>query len=132
MMSKFISGSPLGRAGRERNLQASADRLHSTSTKSKCASFDGRECLREADAGTAAPTDAACHAADELERWFAYLTTQLTQRGVHKSVQALEADVRAWVQQWNTNPKPFVWTKTAEEILNSLARYLQRISDAEH
>jgi transposase len=69
---------------------------------------------------------------NQVERWFAYLTTQLTSRGVHKSVQALEADVRDWVAQWNTNPKPFVWTKTAEEILNSLARYLQRISGAEH
>jgi transposase/transposase-like protein len=69
---------------------------------------------------------------NQVERWFAYLTTQLTQRGVHTSVQALEADVRDWVQHWNTNPKPFVWTKTAEEILNSLAQYLQRISGAEH
>src|SRR4051794_23431362 len=69
---------------------------------------------------------------NQVERWFAYLTTQLTQRGVHKSVQALEADVRDWIAQWNTNPKPFVWTKTAEEILNSLARYLQRISGAGH
>jgi transposase len=69
---------------------------------------------------------------NQVERWFAYLTTQLTQRGVHKSVQALEADVRDWITQWNTNPKPFVWTKTAEEILNSLARYLQRISGAGH
>ncbi|MGI5200441.1 hypothetical protein ACQEU6_02370 [Spirillospora sp. CA-108201] len=68
---------------------------------------------------------------NQVERWFAYLTAQLTERGVHKSVQALEADVRAWGQQWNTNPKPFVLTKTAEEILDSLARYLQRISDAE-
>src|SRR3954467_2342563 len=48
---------------------------------------------------------------NQVERWFAYLTTQLTSRGVHKSVQALEADVRDWVAQWNTNPKPFVWTK---------------------
>jgi transposase len=69
---------------------------------------------------------------NQVERWFAYLTTQLTHRGVHKSVQALETDVRDWVAQWNTNPKPFVWTKTAEEILNSLARYLQRISGARH
>jgi transposase len=69
---------------------------------------------------------------NQVERWFAYLTTQLTQRGVHKSIQALENDVRAWITQWNTNPKPFVWTKTAEEILNSLARYLQRISGAGH
>jgi transposase len=62
---------------------------------------------------------------NQVERWFGYLADQLTGRGVHKSVQALEKDVRAWIQQWNTNPKPFVWKKTAEEILDSLARYLQ-------
>jgi hypothetical protein len=65
-----------------------------------------------------------------MERWFAYLTTQLLQRGVHKSVLALEADVRDWVRQWNADLGPFVWKKTAEEILDSLARYLQRISGA--
>ena len=69
---------------------------------------------------------------NQVERWFGYLTDQLTRRGVHKSVQALEADVRDWITQWNTNPKPFVWKKTAEEILDSLARYLQRISGAGH
>ena len=69
---------------------------------------------------------------NQVERWFAYLTTQMLQRGVHKSVQALEADVRTWVEHWNSDPKPFVWKKTAEEILNSLARYLQRISGGEH
>ena len=69
---------------------------------------------------------------NQVERWFAYLTTQMLQRGVHKSVQALEADVRTWIERWNTDPKPFVWKKTAEEILDSLARYLQRISGGEH
>ena len=69
---------------------------------------------------------------NQVERWFGYLTDQVTSRGVHKSVQALENDVRAWIEQWNTNPKPFVWKKTAEEILDSLARYLQRISGAGH
>jgi hypothetical protein len=44
------------------------------------------------------------------------------------SVQALEADIRAWIAACNDDPKPFVWKKTAEEILDSLARYLQRIS----
>jgi len=44
-------------------------------------------------------------------------------RGVHKSVQALEAGIRAWVENWNENPRPFTWTKTAEEILDSLAKY---------
>jgi transposase len=69
---------------------------------------------------------------NQVERWFAYLTTQMLQRGVHTSVQALEADVRTWIEHWNSNPRPFVWKKTAEEILNSLARYLQRISGGEH
>ncbi|MBF6278787.1 IS630 family transposase, partial [Nocardia nova] len=69
---------------------------------------------------------------NQVERWFAFLTQQLLRRGVHKSVAALEKDVRNWVDQWNTNPRPFVWRKTAEEILDSLARYLQRISGAEH
>jgi hypothetical protein len=66
------------------------------------------------------------------ERWFAELTTKLLQRGVHTSVQALEADIRAWIETWNQDPKPFVWTKTADEILGSLARYCQRISGAGH
>lgn len=69
---------------------------------------------------------------NQVERWFAYLTDQLTRRGVHKSVAALEKDVRAWIEQWNTEPRPFVWRKSAEEILDSLARYLQRISGAGH
>jgi transposase len=69
---------------------------------------------------------------NQVERWFAYLTTQMLQRSVHKSVQALEADVRDWIEQWNSDPRPFVWKKTAEEILDSLARYLQRISGGEH
>jgi len=61
-----------------------------------------------------------------------FLTGQMLRRGVHKSVQALEADVRAWVAGWNQHPRPFIWTKTAEEILDSLARYCRRISGAEH
>ncbi len=62
-----------------------------------------------------------------MERWLAYLTDQMIRRGAHRSVQALEADIRTWIAGWNDDPKPFVWTKTAEEILDSLTRYLQRI-----
>jgi len=69
---------------------------------------------------------------NQVERWFAFLTTQLLQRGVHKSVVALEKDVRAWIATWNENPKPFVWRKTAEEILESLQKYISRISGATH
>jgi hypothetical protein len=69
---------------------------------------------------------------DARQRCFGYLTDQLLRRGVHKSVQTLEKDVREWIKTWNEDPKPFVWTKTAEEIPNSLARYISRISGAPH
>ncbi len=65
---------------------------------------------------------------NQVERWFGFLTDQLIRRGVHKSVQSLEHDIREWVSTWNEDPKPFVWKKTAEEILDSLARYLQRVT----
>jgi transposase len=67
-----------------------------------------------------------------VERWFGELTTKLLQRGVHKSVQALEADIRAWIENWNSDPRPYVWTKTADEILESIAAYCQRISGQGH
>jgi transposase len=69
---------------------------------------------------------------NQVERWFAYLTDQLVRRGVHKSVAKLEADIRRWIANWNAEPKPFVWTKTADEILDSLKRYCLRISGAGH
>jgi hypothetical protein len=74
----------------------------------------------------------AKHPRFQVERWFAYLTCQLLRRGVHKSVAALEKDVREWIKNWNEDPKPFVWTKTAEEILNSLHKYIAQISGAGH
>jgi transposase len=69
---------------------------------------------------------------NQVERWFGFLTDQLIRRGVHKSVVALEKDIREWIKGWNEDPKPFVWRKTAEEIIDSLARYCQRISGAGH
>ena len=69
---------------------------------------------------------------NQVERWFAYLTDDLLRRGDHRSVQALEADIRAWVTAWNENPRPFIWTKTAEQILERLARLMQRIRGAGH
>jgi transposase len=69
---------------------------------------------------------------NQVERWFAFLTDQKIRRGAHRSVQALEADIRAWISDWNDHPKPFLWTKTAEEILESLERFCARISDAGH
>jgi transposase len=69
---------------------------------------------------------------NQVERWFSYLTTQLLQRGVYKNVPSLEADIRDWITAWNADPKPFVWTKTAEDILTSLAKYLRRTLGGGH
>jgi transposase len=67
-----------------------------------------------------------------VERWFAELTTRKLRRSAHRSVTELEADVRRWINEWNADPKPFVWTKTADEILETLAAYCQRINDSRH
>src|SRR3954469_22337949 len=67
-----------------------------------------------------------------VERWFAELTTKKLRRGAHRSVAALNADIRAWIKTWNDDPKPFVWTKTADQILDSIARYCERINDSRH
>lgn len=67
-----------------------------------------------------------------VERWFAELTNRKLRRSAHNSVNELEADIQAWIEAWNDDPKPFVWTKTADEILENLARYLQRINNSGH
>jgi transposase len=69
---------------------------------------------------------------NQVERFFAFVTEDLLQRSHHDSVQQLEADIRGWVKDWNTHPKPFIWTKSADEILGSLGRLLKRISGAGH
>ena len=67
-----------------------------------------------------------------VERFFGYVTADLLQRSDHRSVRALENDIREWVKAWNADPKPFVWTKTAEQILGSLGRLIQRTSSPGH
>jgi len=67
-----------------------------------------------------------------VERWFAELTTKWIKRGTHHSVKDLTASIRTWITNWNDEPKPFIWHKTADEILDSLASYCNRISDSGH
>ncbi|WP_433789698.1 IS630 family transposase [Actinoplanes sp. CA-252034] len=67
-----------------------------------------------------------------VERWFSELTTKKLQRSTHRSVRALNTDIRAWIETWNDDPRPYVWTKTADQILESIARYCQRINDSGH
>jgi transposase/transcriptional regulator with XRE-family HTH domain len=69
---------------------------------------------------------------NQVERWFGYITDELIRRGSHTSVQTLEADIRAWVTAWNDDPKPFIWTKSAQQILESLGRLITRISGPGH
>ena len=64
---------------------------------------------------------------NQVERWFGLLTDKLIRRGVHTSVPALENDIKDWIATWNESPRPFTWTKTADEILNSLAGYLAKL-----
>jgi transposase len=67
-----------------------------------------------------------------VERWFGELTARMLRRGAHRSVHQLNADIERWVEQWNENPKPYVWTKSADQILATLATYCERISDSGH
>ncbi|MFI5054641.1 MAG: IS630 family transposase [Acidimicrobiia bacterium] len=67
-----------------------------------------------------------------VERWFAELTTKWLRRGTHRSTKELESSINDWIDRWNEDPKPFVWHKSADEILDSLASYCARISDSGH
>lgn len=67
-----------------------------------------------------------------VERWFAELTNRKLRRSAHRSVAALEADLTAWIEAWNADPKPFMWTKTADDILETIAAYCQRTNDSGH
>jgi transposase len=66
-----------------------------------------------------------------VERWFAELTNKRIRRGVFRSVKDLETAIRQYIDVHNENPKPFVWTKTADQILASIARYAQRTTAAQ-
>ena len=63
-----------------------------------------------------------------VERWFAEITNKRIRRGVFRSVKELEAAIREYIDVHNEDPKPFVWTRTADQILASIARFAQRTS----
>ena len=67
-----------------------------------------------------------------VERWFALLTEKQIRRGVHRSTRELETAIRRYLALTNDAPKPFVWTKTADEILESVARFCRRTSGSGH
>jgi len=67
-----------------------------------------------------------------VERWFALLTDKQIRRGVHRSTEELVTAIMNYLEVSNENPKPFVWTKTADEILESVARFCRRTSGSGH
>ena len=67
-----------------------------------------------------------------VERWFALITQKQLRRGVFHSTRKLEATIHHYIETYNANPKPFVWTKTADEILASVARFCKRTLESGH
>ena len=66
---------------------------------------------------------------NQVETWFAAITRQQIRRGTHRSTQALEKAIRDYLKVYNENPKPFIWTKNADQILESLKNDCTVISD---
>jgi transposase len=67
-----------------------------------------------------------------VERWFAALTEKQLRRGAHRSTRELEDAIRRYLEISNRHPKPFIWTKTADQILESVNRFCKRISNSGH
>ena len=67
-----------------------------------------------------------------VERWFALLTERQLRRGVHRSTNELKAAIDSFIEDHNRDPKPFIWHKTADQILDSVARFCKRINDSGH
>ena len=69
---------------------------------------------------------------NQVERWFATLTQKQIRRGTHRSTRQLEDAIRQYLNTYNESPKPFIWTKTADDILATIERFCLRISNSQH
>jgi transposase len=67
-----------------------------------------------------------------VERLFAALTEKQIRRGAHRSTRELETAIYRYIENGNSDPKPFIWTKSADEIPATIARFCERISDSGH
>ena len=79
--------------------------------------------------------NSSTHKTPSIQRWLKRhprFTTKWIKRSAHRSVRDLVASIRTWIANWNDEPKPYVWHKSADEILDSLAAYCQRINDSGH
>jgi transposase len=69
---------------------------------------------------------------NQVERWFATLTDKQIRRGTHRSRRQLEDCIRHYLDTYNTDPKPFIWTKSADDIMASIERFCLRTSNSVH
>ena len=69
---------------------------------------------------------------NQVERWFATLTEKYIRRRTHRSTRQLEQAIRQYLELNNANPKPFVWAKSADDILARIKRFCLRISNSGH
>ena len=69
---------------------------------------------------------------NQVERWFATLTQKQIRRGTHRSTRQLEDAIRQYLDTYNTDPQPFTWTKSADDILASIERFCLRTSNSRH
>jgi transposase len=69
---------------------------------------------------------------NQVERWFSTLTTQYLRRSTHRSTQALEKAIKEYLTSYNQNQRPFSWTKSADDIIESIARFCNRINQSRH
>jgi transposase len=67
-----------------------------------------------------------------VERWFGELTRKLLQRGAHRSVRQLTTDIRGWIANWNENPTPCDWVKSADDMLESIAARCNETNPSGH
>ena len=67
-----------------------------------------------------------------VERWFSELTTKWIRRGAHTSTKELTDSIQAWTDNWNNDPRPYIWHKSADDIFETMASYLQRIPQTGH
>ena len=67
-----------------------------------------------------------------VERLFAELTTKWLTRQTHHSANDLARSIRHWIKTWNENPRPYVWTKTDDEIFNSITRFIEPSTGTGH
>jgi hypothetical protein len=69
---------------------------------------------------------------NQVERWLATLTQRQIRRGTHRSTHQLEKAIRDYLAAYTADPKPFVWSKTADEIFASIQRFCMRTSHSRH